>query len=148
MFRLRTCAVLALALFLTGSRAAAQIGSGALAGSVADQAGAAVPGATVTLLAVATNRSRTAVTSADGGYVFTGLAPGEYRVRVELDGFRPMGREGIRMVTGETVRLDLRLELGAVTEVISVKADASLLRSESSGLGHVIDNRRVLCRAG
>jgi hypothetical protein len=59
-----------------------------------------------------------------------------------------MGREGIRMVTGETVRLDLRLELGAVTEVISVKADASLLRSESSGLGHVIDNRRVLCRAG
>ena len=148
MFRLRTCTVLALALFLTGSRAAAQIGSGALAGSVADQAGAAVPGATVTLLAVATNRSRTAVTSADGGYVFTGLAPGEYRVRVELDGFRPMGREGIRMVTGETVRLDLRLEIGAVSEVISVKADASLLRSESSGLGHVIDNRRVLCRAG
>ena len=144
MFRLRTSVVLALALFLTGSRAAAQVGSAALAGSVADQAGAAVRGATVTIVAVATNRSRTAVTGADGGYVFTGLAPGEYRVRVELEGFRPLAREGLRMVTGETVRLDLRLEIGAVTEAISVKADASLLRSESSGLGHVIDNRRVV----
>src|SRR5262245_29959966 len=119
-------------LCLSGSRAAAQIGSGALAGTVQDPAGVSVPGATVTIVAVATNRSRTVVTSADGGYVFTALAPGEYRVRVELEGFRSVAREGVRMVTGETVRLDLQLEVGAVTESVSVKADASPLRSESS----------------
>ena len=135
---------LCVGLCLAGSRATAQIGSGALAGSVADQAGTAVPGATVTIVAVATNRTRTTVTNADGGYVFAGLAPGEYRVRVEIAGFRPVVREGVRMVTGETIRLDLRLEIGVVTEAISVNADASLLRSESSGLGHVTDSRRIV----
>jgi hypothetical protein len=139
----RVCLVLAIC-WLSVSLADAQIGSGALAGSVADQAGAAVPGATVTISGVATNHSRTAVTGDDGGYVFTGLAPGEYRVRVEREGFRLLVREGVRMVTGETIRLDLRLQIGGVTEAVSVKADASLLRSESSGLGHVIDNRRVV----
>ena len=133
-----------LGLVLAASRVAAQIGSGAVTGTVEDQAGAGVPGATVTVIAVATNRSRTAATDRDGRYVFTGLAPGEYRVRVELEGFRPVTREGVRMVTGETVRLDLRLDVGGVTEAISVKGDASLLRSDSSGLGHVIDHRRVV----
>ena len=45
-------------------------------------------------------------------YFVAGLAPGAYRVRVELSGFRPLTREGIRLATGETVRLDLQLELG------------------------------------
>src|SRR5262245_29325459 len=62
----------------------AQIGSGALTGQVADQGGAPVPGAAVTTTAVATGASRTAFTTADGLYVVTGLAPGLYRVRVEL----------------------------------------------------------------
>jgi Carboxypeptidase regulatory-like domain len=123
---------------------AAQIGAGALAGDVVDQAGAAVPGATVTVTAVGTGLSRTVVTSQNGGYVFPGLAPGSYRVRVELSGFRPLTREGIRLATGETVRLDVQLQIGAVTEAVTVTADASLLRSETSGLGHVVDNRRVV----
>ena len=68
-----------------------QVGAGALAGDVTDQAGAAVPGATVTVVAVDTNLSRTTVTSGHGAYVVPGLAPGVYRVRVELSGFRPAG---------------------------------------------------------
>ena len=63
---------------------------------------------------------------------------------VELNGFRPLTRDGIRVATGETVRLDLQLELGAVAEAVTVTADAPLLRSETSGLGHVIDNRRIV----
>jgi hypothetical protein len=54
----------------------AQIGAGALAGDVVDQGGAAVPGATVTVIAVGTNLSRTVVTSQDGAYSVSGLAPG------------------------------------------------------------------------
>ena len=122
----------------------AQIGAGALAGHVVDQAGAAVPGATVTVTAVGTSLSRTVVTGQTGGYVVPGLAPGSYQIRVELSGFRPLTREGIRLATGETVRLDLQLELGGLTEAITVTADAPLLRSETSGLGHVVDNRRVV----
>ena len=65
-------------------------------------------------------------------------------MRAELSGFRPSIRDGIRVATGETLRLDLQLELGSVSEEVTVKADAPLLRSESSGLGHVIDNRKIV----
>ena len=66
------------------------------------------------------------------------------RCVVELSGFRPLTREGIRLATGETVRLDLQLELGAIAEAVTVTADAPLLRSETSGLGHVVDNRKIV----
>ena len=65
-------------------------------------------------------------------------------MRVELSGFRPLTREGVRLATGETVRLDFELEVGGLTEAVTVTADAPLLRSETSGLGQVIDNRKVV----
>jgi hypothetical protein len=123
--------------------AAAQLGAGALTGDVSDQAGAHVPGARVTVTAVGTNVSRTLVTDGEGRYAVPGLAPGAYQVRVELVGFRTLTRDGIRLATGETVRLDLQLQVG-VAEAITVTADAPILRSETSGLGQVIDNRRVV----
>ena len=128
---------------IVATPAAAQIGTGAFVGYVVDQAGAAVPGASVTSTAAATRRTRTAITGQDGTYSVPGLAPGTYQIRIELNGFRPLIREGVRLATGETVRLDVRLDVGGVTEGITVNADASLLRSETSGLGHVIDHRRV-----
>lgn len=77
--------------------AEAQIGGGAFAGRIVDQAGTVVPGATVTVVDTATNRSRTVVTRDDGAYVVHGLAPGTYRIRVELSGFRTLARDGIRL---------------------------------------------------
>jgi hypothetical protein len=139
----RACLWLVIAMAIAPP-ASAQIGAGALAGIVTDQEDAAVPGASVTVIAAGTNASRTVVTSEDGAYVITGLAPGAYHVRVELSGFRPLTREGVGLATGETVRLDLQLAVGAITEAITVTADAPLLRSETSGLGQVIDNRKVV----
>src|ERR1044072_4542436 len=104
----RVCLGLAL-LVLVSASAVAQVGGGALAGNVVDQAAAAVPGATVTVTAVATNLSRTTVTGEDGYYVFTGLAPGEYTVRTEVGGFRTLNSGGVRITTGETIRLYLAL---------------------------------------
>jgi hypothetical protein len=74
----------------TWSSAGAQIGAGAIAGVVVDQAGAAVPGATVTLTASGPNTTRSFVTGPDGAYAGLTLAPGAYRIRVELEGFRPL----------------------------------------------------------
>lgn len=141
----RPCRRLCLALTLTcvPSTGAAQIGGGTFAGNVVDQAGAAVPGAAVTITATGTNLSRTMLTGHEGFYLFSGLTPGTYRVRVELSGFRPMIQEGIRLSTGETVRFTFELPLGAVTEAVTVTADAQV-RSETPGLGHVIDNRRII----
>ena len=139
----RLCLGLALVLSISAS-AAAQVGGAALAGNVVDQAAAAVPGATVTVTAVRTNLSRTTVTGERGNYVFAGLAPGEYTVRIELGGFRTLTREGIRLTTGETIRLNLELMVGGVAEAVSVRADAPLLRSETASLGQVIENRKVV----
>lgn len=122
----------------------AQVGTGTVTGEVIDEAGASVPGALITATEVATRLTRTAVTATDGRYSIPSLAPGTYRIRAELSGFRTLAREGVRLSTGETVRLDLQLELGSVSETITVRADAPLLRSGTSGLGHVIDNRKIV----
>ncbi len=124
--------------------AVAQIGGGALGGEVSDQNGAVVPGATVTVTATGTNQSRVAITDGDGRYVVPGLPSGVYQVRVELTGFRPVSREAVGIATGETIRLDFQLEVGELTEAITVRADAPFLRSETSGLGQVVDNRKVV----
>jgi len=129
---------------LTAVPVSAQIGSGAFTGAVVDQAGAPVPGATITVTATGTKLTRTVVTDQGGSYHVQGLLPGSYQVRIELSGFRPLTRDGVRVATGETIRLDLRLEVGQLSEGVTVTADAPLLRSETSGLGHVIDHRRVL----
>src|SRR4029079_7104854 len=123
--------------------ARAQVGSAALTGTVVDQGGAPVPGAAVTITASSTRYARTQITHDDGGYVAQGLAPGDYTVDVVLSGFRPVARTGIRVATGETVRVDVRLEVGSVAEAISVTTDAPLLRGETSSLGHVADHRKI-----
>src|SRR5881394_2131762 len=104
----------------------AQIGGGGLTGDVVDQAGAAVPGVAVTVTAVATNQARTVVSDSHGAYLVPALAPGVYRIQAMRDGFRPLIRAGVRVATGETVRVELRLEVGSVAEAVTVTADAPL----------------------
>ena len=69
-----------------------------------------------------------------------GRLPGARRA----ERFRPLTRDGVRVATGETVRLDVSLAVGGVTEAVTVTADAPLLRSETSGLGQVVDNRKIV----
>lgn len=122
----------------------AQVGSAALRGDVRDQAGSAVPGVSVTVTAIDHGRSQTVVTDSRGSYIVPRLSPGSYQVRVELSGFRPFTRRGVGLATGETVRLDFQLEVGGLAEAVTVRADASLIRGESSALGHVVDNTKVV----
>src|SRR5262249_24248388 len=121
-----------------------QVGSGELTGIVKDQSGTAIPGATVTVTQVATNRPQVLVSNGDGVYVATNLLPGEYRIEVTLNGFKPIRREGIRLSTGEKVRLDFELVVGDVKEEVTVRADAPMLRAETGSLGTVIKNEQVL----
>ena len=72
----------------------AQVAAGEITGVVTDPAGAAVPGATVTLTNVQTNLQRVLVSSGEGVYTAPSLAPGDYRIDVELPGFKPIRREG------------------------------------------------------
>src|SRR5215813_13893648 len=134
------CSLLVLSLAGTAYPQAAK---SELVGEVRDQNGALVPNAKVTLTEVATGQTSSRV-SPDGSFIMTNLKPGIYNVAVEADGFKQSLREGVRLATGERVRLDVVLDPGAVTELVTVVQDASLLRTESGGLGQVISNRKIV----
>jgi hypothetical protein len=103
------CLLLALCLALPGSAALAQVAAGEITGIVKDQAGAAVPGATVTVTDVNTHLQRISVSSGEGVYTAPSLAPGDYRVDVELTGFKTIRRAGIHLSTGEKARIDFTI---------------------------------------
>ncbi len=122
-----------------------QISSGQLAGVVTDESGAPVPGAAVTVTAVDSNRSRSLTTNASGSFVATAIAPGRYQLRVELSGFRPLVRRDLVIVTGETLRVDVALEVGGLSEVVQVGADRPLLRQTAPASGR--PSTRARCRS-
>ena len=103
-----------------------------------------MPGATVTVTNVETNQQRVVVSSGDGVYTAPSLAPGEYRVDVELSGFKPIRREGIRLSTGEKARIDFDLAVGDVREQVTVTADAPILRAETASLGTVVEHEQIV----
>ena len=122
--------------------AAAQVGGGRITGIVTDQAGAAVPGATVTSTNRQTGAIRTTVSSSSGLYALPGLRPGEYNIAVELRGFRSARQDGIRVETGLIRQLDVSLAVGGVAETVTVAGDASALRATAS-LGHVVSEEKI-----
>ncbi|HKS27656.1 MAG TPA: carboxypeptidase regulatory-like domain-containing protein [Pyrinomonadaceae bacterium] len=124
--------------------ARAQAGEAVLTGEVHDQTGAAVEQAQLLLTQSATGKTFTSTTGESGVYTFTNLKPGFYTIAVEATGFKRTVREGIRLVTGERVRVDVLLEPGTVTESVIVNGDASLLRTETGSLGQVITSRKIV----
>ena len=123
--------------------AQAQAAKAELVGEVRDQNGSLVTQARITSTEVATSQTSQA-TADDGSYTITNLRPGLYNIAVEARGFKQSVREGVRLATGERVRLDFVLEPGAVSEVVTINQDASLLRTESGSLGQVIRNRKIV----
>jgi hypothetical protein len=132
--------------FVAGSpsRLFAQVAAAEITGVVKDQAGAAAPGAIVTVTHVDTNRQRVVASSGDGMYTAASLAPADYRVDVELPGFKPVRREGIRLSTGARARIDFDLAVGGVSEQVTVTADAPILRAETASLGTVVAHEQVV----
>src|SRR5690349_3666150 len=134
------CSLLVLSL---AGAAYPQAAKSELVGEVRDQNGALVQNAKVSLTDVATGQTSSQISS-DGSFIMTNLKPGIYNVAVEAEGFKQSLREGVRLATGERVRLDVTLDPGAVTELVTVVQDASLLRTESGGLGQVVTNRKIV----
>jgi outer membrane receptor protein involved in Fe transport len=138
------CLIAALCAAASVSGVAAQVAAGEITGTVKDQGGAAVRGARVTVTNVETRQERVVTSSGDGVYTAASLPPGAYRVDVELSGFKPMRRAGIKLSTGQKARIDLELAVGGVHERITVTADAPILRVETASLGGVVEHERVV----
>ena len=119
-------------------------GTATLVGVVSDPTGAAIVGAEVTATHIGRSFVYKAVTAADGSYYLPYLTPGEYRLVVEAPGFKRYVREGIVLRTAEVPRVDVQLEVGSVTESLTVTAAAPLLETETAATGQILEGNTVV----
>ncbi len=118
--------------------------SGQIVGSVRDSSGAVVPGATVTVTETGTGFSRSTVTGADGHYVLPNLRPTEYVITSESAGFRKFSQSGVELLANQSLTVNITLEVGAVTETVSVAASAVQVDTTTSTLSEVVDQSRII----
>ena len=121
----------------------AQTTYGSIAGTVTDPSGAAITDAQVTVTNVATAEKRVEPTGADGLYSFVNLLPGRYRIDVEKAGFKRTTRSDVIVDVGQSVRIDLTMQVGDVTQTVEVTGETPQLQSETSSLGQVVEERKA-----
>src|SRR5712692_1077311 len=121
----------------------AQVNKSNLTGIVRDPSGSAVPGVHIRLVNTGTGAAREEVSDNTGLYRFTLLDFGMYRIEAEATGFKKFVRDGIQLQTGETITVDVALEVGQMTESVTVTAEASALRTETGAIGATV-NTQVL----
>ena len=141
---LRLC--LGITWFLASSFAAvalAQENSAELRGRALDPQGAAIAGVTLTITNEATGVYRQTVAGDDGTYFVTALSPGLYSLAAEAPGFKKYSRAGIRLDLGRTTTLDLPLEIGGLTETVTITAATPLVDVTSKQIGGNVTNREV-----
>ena len=129
--------------------AAFAAGSGAawsqarLTGTAQDSSGAVVTGAGIVARNVATGLASSTLTSSSGVYSISFLNSGPYELSCEVAGFKKFVRSGIVLETGTTTTVNVALEIGAATEVVSVSATTPLLEAESGSIGQLIENKTI-----
>jgi hypothetical protein len=121
----------------------AQTLRGTILGTITDQSGAVIPGVQVVITETGTNFTRTASANDSGFYAFANLDPGAYRVEAEHPGFRRIIRAGIELRPNVTVRVDLELQPGVVSETVDVTASAPLLQTDRADTGGQIEVRQL-----
>jgi hypothetical protein len=140
-FPVSACVLIAGVLFAGVQSAAAQ-STGTIQGTVTDQQGAAVPGATVTVRHTQTGVERSLVTDSGGAYLAPSLQPGAYRIEVKLQGFRDEARD-VEVDVARTIAVDFKLGVGAVTEQVNVTAVAPVIEMTTTSVGTVVPERVV-----
>ena len=128
---------------LVASLSLAQSFVGGIRGSVQDPGGAVIGDAKVTLINDATGTSRTTQSNALGEYTFSQVEPATYSISVEAPGFKKLNRTGVIVGTQETVSLDLKLEIGQVSESVQVTGEVSLIENATASNGQVLNSQQV-----
>ena len=139
-----TAVVATLLAMLVAMPALAQMPTGTILGTVKDAQGAVVPGATVTATNLGTQFSRNTVTDGAGEYALRLLPVGNYKVEVGIPGFKTFTQTGIQLEVGRNARLDATIELGAVSETVSVVGDSPLVDTASAALTRTVGQNEVL----
>jgi hypothetical protein len=134
-------ATLALSLICLPAFSQAELGR--ITGSIADQTGAVIPGAMVTVTDVQRGESRNLTTDAAGAYFATSLLPGIYTVRAEFRGFKTLERQNVLVETGQEIRVDLILQPGDSVEKITVVEALPLINASDAVLGGTLSNATI-----
>ncbi len=122
----------------------AQQTTATLLGTVTDATGAAVPGVAIQVASLATNVTRDVLSDNNGAYSLPNLPPGVYRVTATKTGFQASRAESVTLQVEQVARLDIKLQVGSVTETINVDASAAQLQTETSSVGTVIDSGKIV----
>jgi hypothetical protein len=130
-----------LLIMLTAAAAPLSAQQASITGRVVDSSQGALPGATIVATNAETGIRTTVTTNGEGYYTLPLLPPGQYAIAVDLTGFRSQTKSGIRLDVQQTARFDFTLDLGNLSETVDVRTP--LVDTQTSSLGHVIDNTRV-----
>ena len=132
-----------IAMLCAGTLWSQQDPRGRIEGQVTDFTGAVAPRAKVRAVNIETGVATVAVSNEQGSYEILYLNPGLYRVEAELEGFKRWTNPSVEVRTGERLRIDVRLEIGSVTDSIEVRDETPVLESVVSNVGQVITSRQT-----
>ena len=118
--------------------------TGSILGTIRDANGSVVSGATVTALHIETNLSRSVVTDNNGDYIIASLPIGAYKITAALQGFKQAVIPEIVLQLDQKARIDINLEVGDITNQVTVAGMAPLVETESSSVGQVVDNQKIV----
>jgi len=132
-----------LSLVVGANSVEAQVLYGSVVGAVKDAQGAAIPAATVTITNKDTNLTRETITGTEGEYSLPNVLPGHYDVKVSLTGFREFVQTNVPVSAGAISRVDVKLEIGALTETVTVASDAQLLQTDRSDVHTELRSKEI-----
>jgi hypothetical protein len=119
-------------------------GGGSIQGTITDGTGSAVGGATVEAVQTESGLQRTVTSGGDGGYNLPSLPVGPYTLKVTATGFSAYSQSGIVIQVGNELRIDVKLQVGGVSQTVQVQAAASMVQTEDQSISQVVDRQRTV----
>src|SRR5688572_12901433 len=131
-------------LVVNSTLAVAQQGTADLRGRVIDQQGAVLPGVTVVVRHQESGLFRESVSSTDGTFLLSGMTPGMYEVTAEMASFKKYSQRDVRLEVGRTTQVELKLEVGGLTEAVTVTSEAPLVDTSTQEIGGRISQQEFV----
>ncbi len=141
---LRRASVLILFLVVPGVTFAQAVANGSIHGVISDRSGAVVPGAKIKVTQTSMGQVRETVSANDGAFVLPNLPLGPYRLEVIASSFNNYVQTGIDLHVGDNVLINVKLEVGTVTQQVQVSADAVMVATQETSISEVVDQQRIV----
>src|SRR5437763_7988861 len=137
------CSNVVVIAFLSVTSLCAQVATGRITGRVTDSSGAVVPAASVKTFNIQTGVDTCTKSTSEGIFYLQNLIPGQYRVLVEVTGFKHFEQGPLELRVGDTLSVNVALQIGSQAETVTVTSEAPLLEAASAATGQVVDSKRL-----